>query len=114
MDVTTHVKGKHHKEAASAAFSSRSMTSFFIRPQFRQSVTEAEARRFVYCKAQSFIPFQVIMPPQNYLRLCFPIMKLLNLLRVATPKRQPSKEAFSPISRRRRYVQPFFNNAGRI
>ena len=42
-DVTTHVKGKHHKEAASAASSSQSVSTFF-RPQFRHDVTEAEAR----------------------------------------------------------------------
>ena len=47
-DVTTHVKGKHHKEAASAASSSGAMTSFFIRPQLRQCVTEAEARRALF------------------------------------------------------------------
>ena len=42
-DITTH-EGKHHKEAASAASFSKSMTSFFIRPQLRQNVTEDEAR----------------------------------------------------------------------
>ena len=42
-DVTTHVKGKKHKQAAGAASSSQSVTSFF-RPQLRQNVIEAEAR----------------------------------------------------------------------
>ena len=41
--MTVHVNGKHHKEAASAATSSRSLTSFF-KPQIRQSVIGAEAR----------------------------------------------------------------------
>ena len=42
-----HVSGKHHKEAASAASSSRSVTSFY-KPQLRQSVTEAEVRWAMY------------------------------------------------------------------
>ena len=39
-DVTVHVNGKHHKEAASATSSSRSVTSFY-KPWLWQSVTEA-------------------------------------------------------------------------
>ncbi len=42
-DVYVHVNGKRHKEAASAASSTCSMTSFF-KPQHISRVTEAEAR----------------------------------------------------------------------
>ena len=40
--MTTHVRGKHHKDMATAASSSRSVSSFF-RPQTSQSVIEAES-----------------------------------------------------------------------
>ena len=40
--MTSHVRGKHHKEMADASSSSRSVASFF-RPQTSQSVIEAEA-----------------------------------------------------------------------
>ena len=46
-DVSVHIYGKCHKAAASAASSSRSMASFF-KPQLRQSVTEAVARRALF------------------------------------------------------------------
>ena len=42
-DVSVHVNGKRHKEAASSASSSRSVSSLF-RPQLQQGVIEAEAR----------------------------------------------------------------------
>ncbi len=42
-DVYVHVNGKRHKEAASAASSTCSVTSFF-KPQHISRVTEAEAR----------------------------------------------------------------------
>ena len=45
--MTVHVNGRHHKEASSAASSSRSVSSFY-KPQLRQSVTEAETRRALY------------------------------------------------------------------
>ena len=40
--MTTHVRGKHHKDMATTASSSRSVSSFF-RPQTSQSVIEAES-----------------------------------------------------------------------
>ena len=42
-DVTVHVSGKQHKEAARAS-SSQSLTSFSRRLQLQNSVIEAEAR----------------------------------------------------------------------
>jgi len=41
-DVTTHVRGKHHKEMAEVTSSTRSIASYY-RPQTLQSVIEAES-----------------------------------------------------------------------
>ena len=41
-DVTTHVKGKHHKDAAKASSSSRSIISMF-KPKASTGATESEA-----------------------------------------------------------------------
>ena len=46
-DVTTHVKGKHHREMDAAVSTTQSVRSFF-RPEMQKSVTEAEARWSLY------------------------------------------------------------------
>ena len=54
-DVTTHVKGKHHKEMATASSSSRSITSMF-NPKVSESAIKAEALRAMFV-AKHNIPF---------------------------------------------------------
>ena len=48
-DVTSHVSGKHHKEAFKASSSSQSLSTFF-RPQLQRSVTRhiIELRNFSF------------------------------------------------------------------
>ena len=54
-DVTTHIRGKHHKEMAKAC-SSRSVTSLF-KPQTSQSVIAAETLRTKFVSKHN-LPFQ--------------------------------------------------------
>ena len=54
-DVTTHVKGKHHKEMATASSSSRSITSMF-NPKVSESAIKAEALWAMFV-AKHNIPF---------------------------------------------------------
>lgn len=54
-DVTTHVKGKHHKEMATASSSSRSITSMF-NPKVSESAIKAEALWAMFI-AKHNIPF---------------------------------------------------------
>lgn len=55
-DVTTHVKGKHHRDMAKATSTSQSVASFF-RPQVLKCVNEAELRWSLFV-AQHNLSFQ--------------------------------------------------------
>ncbi len=72
-DVYVHVNGKRHKEAASAASSTCSVTSFF-KPQHISRVTEAEARWACLPLNITYHFSQVIMLP-NCSKQCSRILK---------------------------------------
>ena len=68
--VTTHVRGKHHREMATAC-SSRSVKTFF-QPRVPQGVIEAEALWTQFVAKHNILSRPVTMPP-NSLVACFRI-----------------------------------------
>lgn len=69
-DVTTHIKGKRHKEMGKAASTSQSVKSFF-RPQLLKSVNEAEMRWSLFV-AKHNLSFQTSDHATKLFKTIFP------------------------------------------
>ena len=103
-DVTTHVKGKHHREMDAAASTTQSVRSFF-RPEMQKSVTEAEARWSLYVTKHN-LSFQLVIMLLNFSRSCFQTQTSLKYFACGHTKTTAVvSEAFAP-----HYKQPMISN----
>ena len=105
-DVTTHVKGKHHREMDATASTTQSVRSFF-RPEMQKSVTEAEARWSLYVTKHNLnLSFQASDHATKLFKVMFPDSNIAKKFACGHTKTAAVvSEAFAP-----HYKQPIISN----
>ena len=89
-DVTTHVRGKHHREMEMSASSSQSVRSFF-RPEVQKSVNEAEARWSLFVVNHN-LSFQTSDHATKLFKVMFPDSSIAKSLVVSIQRPQLSQQ----------------------
>ena len=103
-DVTTHIKGKHHREMDAAASTTQSVRSF-IQPEMQKSVIEAEARWSLYVTKHN-LSFQASDHATKLFKVMFPDSSIAKKFACGHTKTAVIvSEAFAP-----HFKQPIISN----
>ena len=95
-DVTTHVKGTHHREMDAAASTTQSVRSFF-RPEMQKSVTEAEARWLLYVTKHN-LSFQASDHATKLFKVMFSDSNITKNVYVVIPRLPPLYQKPLPLT----------------